>query len=385
MRARLVAVTGMIATALLVSGCNPESSQAASASAPDVEVIPVTQQRVKTWDTFNGRVSATETVAILPRVGGYITRVAYREGAEVRKGDLLFVIDQRPYRNALDSARAQLERARASLAFASQQDLRAQQLLKSSAVSREEAEQKRSAREQSQAEVRAAESAVATAALNLEFTEVRAPIDGRTSRAQLTLGNLAVADQSVLTSVVSQDPVHVYFDPDEHSFLKYQKALRQAASTEVRIGLASDDDYPYSGELSFIDNQVNASTGTLRARATVRNPDRLLTAGLYAKVQLAVGEPALATLVPDRAILTDQDKQYVYVLGSDNKAERRYVETAQRIERQRVIRSGLVADDRIIVSGLQNVHASGSPVTPHALSGDTRELQVSSAAQHDKQ
>ncbi len=385
MRARSVAVTGMIATALLVSGCNPESSQAASASAPDVEVIPVTQQRVKTWDTFNGRVSATETVAILPRVGGYITRVAYREGAEVRKGDLLFVIDQRPYRNALDSARAQLERARASLAFASQQDLRAQQLLKSSAVSREEAEQKRSAREQSQAEVRAAESAVATAALNLEFTEVRAPIDGRTSRAQLTLGNLAVADQSVLTSVVSQDPVHVYFDPDEHSFLKYQKALKQAASTEVRIGLASDEDYPYSGELSFIDNQVNASTGTLRARATVRNPDRLLTAGLYAKVQLAVGEPALATLVPDRAILTDQDKQYVYVLGSDNKAERRYVETAQRIERQRVIRSGLVADDRIIVSGLQNVHASGSPVTPHVLSGDTRELQVSSAAQHDKQ
>ncbi|HEK1767495.1 TPA: efflux RND transporter periplasmic adaptor subunit [Pseudomonas putida] len=375
----------MIATALLVSGCNPESSQAASASAPDVEVIPITQQRVKTWDTFNGRVSATETVAILPRVGGYITRVAYREGAEVRKGDLLFVIDQRPYRNALDSARAQLERARASLAFASQQDLRAQQLLKSSAVSREEAEQKRSAREQSQAEVRAAESAVATAALNLEFTEVRAPIDGRTSRAQLTLGNLAVADQSVLTSVVSQDPVHVYFDPDEHSFLKYQKALKQAASTEVRIGLVSDDDYPYSGELSFIDNQVNASTGTLRARATVRNPDRLLTAGLYAKVQLAVGEPALATLVPDRAILTDQDKQYVYVLGSDNKAERRYVETAQRIERQRVIRSGLAADDRIIVSGLQNVHASGSTVTPHALSGDTRELQVSSAAQHDKQ
>lgn len=385
MRVRLVAVTGMIATALLVSGCNPQSSQAASASAPDVEVIPVTQQRVKTWDTFNGRVSATETVAILPRVGGYITRVAYREGAEVRKGDLLFVIDQRPYRNALDSARAQLERAWASLAFASQQDLRAQQLLKSNAVSREEAEQKRSAREQSQAEVRAAESAVATAALNLEFTEVRAPIDGRTSRAQLTLGNLAVADQSVLTSVVSQDPVHVYFDPDEHSFLKYQKALKQAASTEVRIGLVSDDDYPYSGELSFIDNQVNASTGTLRARATVRNPDRLLTAGLYAKVQLAVGEPALATLVPDRAILTDQDKQYVYVLGSDNKAERRYVETAQRIERQRVIRSGLAADDRIIVSGLQNVHASGSTVTPHALSGDTRELQVSSAAQHDKQ
>lgn len=266
MRVRLVAVTGMITTALLISGCNKKPDPASTSPAPSVEVARVTQQAVKTWDSFNGRVSATDTVSILPRVGGYITRVAYREGSEVKKGDLLFVIDQRPYRTALDSARAQLERARASLALASQQDLRAQQLLKSSAVSKEEAEQKRAARDQSLADVHTAESAVAAATLNLEFTEVRSPINGRTGRAQLTLGNLAVADQSELTSVVSQNPVYVYFDPDEHSYLNYLKTLKTVSGTSVRIGLANDETLPYVGELNFLENQVNATTGTVRAR-----------------------------------------------------------------------------------------------------------------------
>ncbi|MGY2181572.1 efflux RND transporter periplasmic adaptor subunit [Pseudomonas agarici] len=364
MRARLVTVTGIITTVLLISGCNKEPSQASAASAPAVEVTGVTVKTIKTWDSFNGRVSAKETVAILPRVGGYITKVAYKEGSEVKKGDLLFVIDQRPYRTALGSARAQLERARASLAFASQQDQRSQQLIKSNAVSKEEAEQRRSAHDQSLAEVHTAESAVAAAALNLEFTEVRSPIDGRTSRAQLTLGNLAVADQSVLTSVVSQDPIYVYFDPDEHSFLSYQKTLKTSGNASVRIGLAGDENFPYVGQLSFVDNQVNATTGTVRARATVNNADRLLTPGLFAKVQMSVGEPAPATLIPDRAILTDQDKKYVYVLGADNKAEKRYVDTGTLLDKQRVIISGIERDDKIIVSGLQNIHASGTPVTP---------------------
>ena len=229
-------------------------------------------------------------MSILPRVGGYITRVAYREGSEVQKGDLLFVIDRRPYRTALDSARAQLERARASLALASQQDLRAQQLLKSSAVSKEEAEQKRAARDQSLADVHTAESAVAAATLNLEFTEVRSPINGRTGRAQLTLGNLAVADQSELTSVVSQNPVYVYFDPDEHSYLNYLKTLKTVSGTSVRIGLANDETLPYVGELNFLDNQVNATTGTVRARATVDTSHGGLDASLD-RLIAAIGQP----------------------------------------------------------------------------------------------
>lgn len=383
MRVRLVAVTGMITTALLISGCNKKPDPASTSPAPSVEVARVTQQAVKTWDSFNGRVSATDTVSILPRVGGYITRVAYREGSEVKKGDLLFVIDQRPYRTALDSARAQLERARASLALASQQDLRAQQLLKSSAVSKEEAEQKRAARDQSLADVHTAESAVAAATLNLEFTEVRSPINGRTGRAQLTLGNLAVADQSELTSVVSQNPVYVYFDPDEHSYLNYLKTLKTVSGTSVRIGLANDETLPYVGELNFLDNQVNATTGTVRARATVDNSERLLTPGLYAKVQLSVGDPAPAILVPDRAILTDQDKHYVYVLSADNTAQKRYIETGQLIDKQRVITSGLERNNTIIVSGLHALHADGTPVTPQVAAPGNTDVQVPRLVQNE--
>ena len=383
MRVRLVAVTGMITTALLISGCNKKPDPASTSPAPSVEVARVTQQAVKTWDSFNGRVSATDTVSILPRVGGYITRVAYREGSEVKKGDLLFVIDQRPYRTALDSARAQLERARASLALASQQDLRAQQLLKSSAVSKEEAEQKRAARDQSLADVHTAESAVAAATLNLEFTEVRSPINGRTGRAQLTLGNLAVADQSELTSVVSQNPVYVYFDPDEHSYLNYLKTLKTVSGTSVRIGLANDETLPYVGELNFLDNQVNATTGTVRARATVDNSERLLTPGLYAKVQLSVGDPAPAILVPDRAILTDQDKHYVYVLSADNTAQKRYIETGQLIDKQRVITSGLERNNTIIVSGLHTLHADGTAVTPQVAAPGNTDVQVPRLVQNE--
>lgn len=373
----------MITTALLISGCNKKPDPASTSPAPSVEVARVTQQAVKTWDSFNGRVSATDTVSILPRVGGYITRVAYREGSEVQKGDLLFVIDRRPYRTALDSARAQLERARASLALASQQDLRAQQLLKSSAVSKEEAEQKRAARDQSLADVHTAESAVAAATLNLEFTEVRSPINGRTGRAQLTLGNLAVADQSELTSVVSQNPVYVYFDPDEHSYLNYLKTLKTVSGTSVRIGLANDETLPYVGELNFLDNQVNATTGTVRARATVDNSERLLTPGLYAKVQLSVGDPAPAILVPDRAILTDQDKHYVYVLSADNTAQKRYIETGQLIDKQRVITSGLERNNTIIVSGLHALHADGTAVTPQVAAPGNTDVQVPRLVQNE--
>ncbi|BCJ06784.1 MexE family multidrug efflux RND transporter periplasmic adaptor subunit [Pseudomonas sp. RtIB026] len=381
MRAPSVSVTAIIIAALLASGCSKEP-ESIVASPAAVDVVNAKVRSVRYWDSFNGRVAAMESVAILPRVGGYITKVAYGEGREVSKGDLLFVIDQRPYRAALDSARAQLERARVSLAFARQQDLRAQKLISANAVSKELAEQRRTAYEQGVAEVHAAESAVATAALNLEFTEVRSPIDGRTSRARLTVGNLAVADQSVLTSVVSQDPVHVYFDPDEHSYLNYRKTLTTSAKAAVRIGLATDDGFAYEGELTFVDNEVDAATGTIRARATVRNPDRHLTPGLFAKVRFSPGEAVQVVVVPDRAILTDQDKQYVYVLSGAKTAEKRYVETGRLLGKQRVITVGLASDEQVIVSGLQQIYASGTPVLPNVLAPENDELKVSST-RHD--
>ncbi|AZC16195.1 MULTISPECIES: efflux RND transporter periplasmic adaptor subunit [Pseudomonas] len=379
MRARSTSASVVIITLLLMTGCNKEPGPTTAASAPVVDVARVAMQPVKAWDSFNGRIGAMETVAILPRVSGHITQVAYREGSEVKAGDLLFVIDPRPYRAALANARAQLERARTSLLFAEQQDRRAQQLLKLNAVSKEEAEQRHTSHGQSLAEVHAAEAAVASAALNLEFTEVRSPIDGRTSRAQLTRGNLAVADQSVLTSVVSQDPLYVYFDPDEHHVPGFRKALKESRETQVRIGLASDEGFPYEGDLSFIDNQVDASTGTIRARATVRNPERRLTPGLYARVQLAIGGSVPVIVVPERAILTDQDQQYVYRLSPENTAERRYIKTGRQVGNQRVVTAGLTREDKIVVAGLQQIYASGTAVTPHELPPEDSALQVSRA------
>lgn len=379
MRAPSVAATSLVATLLLMSGCNKEASSEVAAAPPAVDVVNVTVEPVKPWDSFNGRVGALETVSVMPRVAGYITKVAYKEGSEVKQGDLLFVVDPRPYRAALASAQARLEQAQASVAFARQQNQRAQQLVKANAISMEEAEQKQTAYDQGVAQVHAAESAVTTAALDLEFTEVRSPVNGRTSRAQLTVGNLAVADQSVLTSVVSQDPVHVYFDPDEQSFLSYQKRLKASQSTSVRIGLSSDESYPYEGELTFIDNQVDSATGTIRARATVKNPDRLLTPGLYAKVELAVGEPQDQALIPERSILSDQDKKYVYVLSADDKAEKTYIELGKRVGQQRVVTTGLDRKDRVLVSGLQQIYASGTAVSPTLLAPESTEIKVSSA------
>jgi multidrug efflux system membrane fusion protein len=377
-RAPALIATGFVATISLIAGCNKETAPQVTANPPAVDVVSVTVQPVKPWDSFNGRIGAMETVSVLPRVGGYITKVAYKEGSEVNKGDLLFVVDQRPYRATLASAQARLEQARASLAFAKQQNQRAQQLIKSHAISMEEAEQKRAAYEQGVAEVHAAESEVTTAALNLAFTEVRSPIDGRTSRAQLTVGNLAVADQSVLTSVVSQDPVYVYFDPDEQSFLNYQERLKASQRTQVRVGLANDEHSPYEGELSFVDNQVDAATGTIRARATVKNPDRFLVPGLFAKVELSVGESQVQTLVPERAILSDQDKKYVYVLSGDGKAEKRYIEPGKLVGQQRVVAAGLDNNERVIVSGLQQIYGSGMAVSPNLLVPASTEMNVSS-------
>ena len=183
--------------------------------------------------------------------------------------------------------------------------------------------------------------------------------------------------------MVSQNPVYVYFDPDEHSYLNYLKTLKTVSGTSVRIGLANDETLPYVGELNFLDNQVNATTGTVRARATVDNSERLLTPGLYAKVQLSVGDPAPAILVPDRAILTDQDKHYVYVLSADNTAQKRYIETGQLIDKQRVITSGLERNNTIIVSGLHALHADGTAVTPQVAAPGNTDVQVPRLVQNE--
>ena len=238
---------------------------------PEVSVAKVISKEVSPWDEFTGRVSAVETVELRPRVSGYIERVAYEEGNEIHKGDLLFVIDQRRYRAAFDRANADLERARSESRLAGTEYQRAETLLSQKAISREEFDARNAAHAQGNANVRAAEAALESARLDLQFTEVRAPIDGRAGRAMVTVGNLAQADSTLLTTLVSIDPVHVYFDADEQTYLRYTELARrgehQTDENPVRVGLANETGFPHEGTVDFIDNQVDPRTGTIRARA----------------------------------------------------------------------------------------------------------------------
>ena len=362
--------------ALSLSGCQrgKASAGAAAPPAPDVSVATVKPTQVHEWDEFNGRVSAIGTVEIRPRVSGYVQRVAYSEGDEVKQGDILFVIDPRPYRDVLDSAVARLARAQATAQLDQLQYTRAQVLMQSSAISHEEFEAHRGEYEQGNADVQAAQAAVATAKLNLSFTEVRAPISGRAGRAVLTPGNLAQADQTLLTTLVSQDPVYVYFDCDEQSYLRYNALMRQqghaAQGSPVRVGLANETGFPHQGAVGFLDNQVDPATGTLRARAILPNPARQFTPGLFARVELDERGQFKALLINDRAVLTDQDRKYVYVLGPNDTAVRRDVQLGRVADGLRVVESGLTEGDKIIVDGTQRIFFAGAPVKPHEVAMD---------------
>ena len=353
---------------LAIAGCGSQASPGAAMPPPEVSVATVLSKQVRQWDDFTGRVAAVETVELRPRVSGYVQQVAYEEGQDIRKGDLLFVIDQRPYRAAFDRAQAELERARSEARLAQAQGARAQTLIEAKAISREDFETRKAATSGTSAAVRAAEAAVTAARLDLQFTEVRSPIDGRAGRALVTEGNLAQADATLLTTVVSQDPVFVYFESDEQSFLRYndlaRKGERNDTRNPVRVGLANETGYPHQGAVDFVDNQVDPRTGTIRARAVLRNPDRLFTPGLFARVQLEGSGEFKAMLIDDKAVLTDQDRKYVYVLGPKNAAVRKDIVLGRSIDGLRVVESGLTPADKVIVHGVQKVFFPGMPVAP---------------------
>ncbi|MGQ4659340.1 efflux RND transporter periplasmic adaptor subunit [Lysobacter sp. F6437] len=373
-RSALPELTFAIAAVLLtvgLSGCGSQAAPGGAMPAPAVSVAQVVEKPVQHWDEFTGRIEAVKSVALRPRVSGYVERVAFEEGEEVAKGDLLFVIDPRPYRAALAEAEANLERARSEAGLAKAQSTRAQTLVEAKAISREEAEARRAAASQGNAAVRAAEAAVASARLDLQFTEVRSPIDGRAGRAMITAGNLAQADATVLTSVVSLDPVHVYFEGDEQTWLHYRELARNGdradSSNPVRVGLANESGYPHEGTVDFVNNQVDPATGTIRLRAVLPNPDRVFAPGLFARVQLAGGNESEVLLIDDKAVMTDQDRKYVYVLGKDNTAVRKDVKLGDTAEGLRVVTSGLAATDKVIVHGVQKVFFPGMPVDPQTV------------------
>ncbi len=359
----------MVAGCVALAACNSEATPGASpALPPEVSVAPVLVRSVQQWDEFNGRIAAVQRVEVRPRVSGIVDLVAFTDGQEVRRGDLLFVIDPRPYRAALTGAQAQLEHANAAAQLAKIKAQRAKKLIVSHAISGEELDNRMAEQAQSQAEVRSAEAALANARLNLEFTEIRAPITGRVGRAQLTPGNLTQANQSLLTTVVSQDPVHVYFEPDEQSYLRYLDLVRNGARAgsgqTVHLGLTNESGFPHQGRLDFTDNHVDSATGTIRLRAVLPNPDRQFTPGLYARVQLDGGTLPKAILIDERAVLTDQDRKYVYTLGVDHKALRKDVKLGAAVGRLRVVRSGLTQDDEVVIDGIQKIFYPGMIVRP---------------------
>ncbi|MBU9152916.1 efflux RND transporter periplasmic adaptor subunit [Burkholderia multivorans] len=354
---------------LALSGCHDGQGGAPSAPLPEVGVATVVPRTVRIADEFNGRVEAVDAVELRPRVSGYLQRIRYKEGDLVAQGAVLFEIDPRPYRIALDRAIAQQQRARAAEHLARVQLQRVQTLIDAHATSQEELDNARTAAEQARADLQAADAAVADAKLNLGFTEVRAPISGRVGRALATAGNLARADDTLLTTVVSQDPVYVYFDCDEQSYLRYNAqradpAHRAIGADPVRVGLANEMGFPHAGTVDFLDNRLDPQTGTIRARVRLRNAHHTFTPGLYARVQLVSGRERSALLVDDKAVLTDQDRKYVYVIGPGDKALRRDVTIGRELDGQRIVEKGLNAGDRVVVDGVQRIYYPGAQVKP---------------------
>jgi membrane fusion protein, multidrug efflux system len=380
---RILALAAFSALAIaVISGCTGQASEGGQPPAPEVSVAPVLVKEISQWDEFSGRIEAVETVQLRPRVSGYIDKVNYVEGQEVKKGDVLFTIDSRSYRAELARAQAELARARTQAELGRSEAERAKRLSDLQAISTEEYEQRRSAAAQASANVQAAQAAVNAAQLNVEFTQVRAPISGRAGRALVTAGNLVSAGDaaSVLTTLVSLDKVHVHFDADERSFLRYGEMARSGerpserdGKVPVQVGLVSEEGFPHAGLVDFLDNQVDRSTGTIRARALLDNRDRIFTPGLFARVRLLGSGEFSAVLIDDKAVLTDQDRKYVYVIDEKNQAQRRDVTLGRTAGGLRIVEQGLKPGDKVVVSGVQKIFFPGMAVDAKAvaMTGDS--------------
>ncbi len=381
-----VVLLGIAAVCFVVglSGCGDKQTAAAPAAVP-VHVATVAAREITDWDIFTGRFEAVESVKLRPRVSGYIDAVKFVEGKEVKKGEVLFQIDPRPYRVKLEHAQAELARAQSQSELSTTELARTQKLLSARAVSQEEYDRRASQRSQNLADMQAARAAVDAAKLDLEYTEVVSPIDGRVSRAEFTTGNYVNAGESVLTSVVSLDPIYVSFEGDEQTYLKYNELAKRGelpntreGGKPVNIGLANETDFPHGGTMNFVDNALNPETGTIRVRALVKNPERLFTPGMLARVQLQGSGKYSAPLIDEHAIGTDQDRKYVMVVNAQGVAEHREVELGGVYDEQRVVRKGLNAGEKIIVGGLQRVRP-GTPVKAEENAAAPNANQVATA------
>lgn len=356
---------------LLLAGCGPKTPPAPP--PPAVTVSAPLQLAITDWDEFTGRITAVDSVEVRARVDGYIESAGFVEGAMVKAGDMLFVIDQRPYVAELTRARAEAAAAAARLTLARNDEERAAALVDRKLVSAQELDNRRQRRLEAEAEQAAARARERAAELDVEYCTVRAPIAGRIGRRLVTAGNLVSGgerESTLLTTIVSRDPVHVYFTGDEQVYLRYLRAAHDGTRPSprdvrvpARLQLADETGWPHAGYIDFVDNQLDKPTGTILARALFANPDDTLVPGLFARLQVRGAGPYPALLVPDSAIGIDQARRIVYVLGEGNAAVARGVTPGRLVGALRVITAGLTATDRVVINGQARIRA-GMVVTP---------------------
>lgn len=374
---RQVAIVLVMATAL--AGCDsPSESATATASAPPpkVKIAQPLHRQTTEWDEYTGRIEAVNAVEVRARVSGYLDKVNFTAGSKVTKGDLLFLIDPKPLKAQLNYALAELERAKTKQELAKNDLLRAENLLRAKAISTEEYDSRHKGLREAAATVKSAEANVYTAKLNLDYTEIRAPISGRIGREMVTAGNLVNAggEATLLTNIVSTDPIYVYVDADEQSVLKYRRQNQQLKNgstdlkgTPVQLAIADEADFPHQGQLDYQAPSEDAATGTISLRGVFANPDELLSPGFFARMRVQGSAPYLATLLPDRAIGTDQANRFVWIVNQDNQVVYRQVTPGVRIGSLRVIREGLQPDDWVVIEGVLKLKP-GITVTPERIS-----------------
>jgi RND family efflux transporter MFP subunit len=368
-----IAATCLIAVACIVLGACRSASPPPAPAPPAVVVAPPLVMRLTEWDEYTGRFEATDRVDVRARVDGYLDSIHFRDGAIVKPGDLLFVIDPRPYEAALEGARADVVRAQTRVELATTDFTRGEQLFAIRGISQEEFDRRIQARKEAEAALIVAQAAERTAALNVEFTRVRAPIGGRISQKFVSVGNVISGGQAgstVLTTIVAVDPIQFFFDASEADYLKYnrmnatgERRSSRDAANPVRIRLLDEPSFTHAGKMDFVDNRLDPATGTIRGRALVPNPGGFLTPGQFGRLQLLGSGEFDALMVPDSAILSDQSRRFVWVLGKDDLPEQRVVEPGNLERGLRIVRSGLQRDDRIVINGMQRVRP-GARVTP---------------------
>ncbi|MFG6467314.1 efflux RND transporter periplasmic adaptor subunit [Roseateles sp. BYS87W] len=375
MKTRLALRLTPLFAAVLLAACGQQQGGPGghAGGPPPVSVAPATQREVQEFDEFTARLEAPDTVEVRARVAGTVEAVRFKEGQVVKKGEPLFTLDARAFKADVARAEAQAAAAKTQAELAKAELARAEKLVSANAVSVQEIDQLRAALRSTESNQKAAEAALVQARLNVEYANVTAPVSGRTSRANVTPGNLVGVGDPVLTTLVSSDKVYAYFDASEATYLKYMRAAKPAA-TAVQMGLSNETGFPHAGKLDFVDNRLNPATATIRARAVFDNKGGAFTPGLSARIKLGGGSAYTGVVVPDRAITTDQTHKIVLVVGANNIVQPRPVTPGALIDGMRVV-DGLKAGELVIVDGLLRAFP-GAPVTPQVLKVDANGMPI---------